>query len=415
MLRRIPATTVLGLLLIPSPGLAQSEPFKVFDTKPVVTQGPYLVATSGTTATIVWLTDSPSHAAVRYAKGAGLPASALARVVESGRDGLLDVGLRHVVTLTGLEPGATYSYRIVSTRVVRLKAYWPDKGLSAESDVHQFTTLDPRKPTVAFSFITDTHEDVNRIRALNDAIDWKSSEFLVHGGDAFHWLDNEDQLFRLWLEPTTTALRHSVPLMYVRGNHEMRGPFARRLFDYVPTPEGRFYYARDAGPVHLIVLDTGEDKADDTNVYAGLNRTTEYRAKELAWLRAHVRNHPRAASAPFRVIAMHQPRWGWLANGNAEWIATANEAGVDLVLAGHMHRFRYEPPGKEHGYHLVVVGQDQVARVDAWTTELTVTVTALGGKVVHTLTIPRAAQKNRDLTPAPRAALFRGQISIFRK
>ena len=35
----------------------------------------------------------------------------------------------------GLEPGATYSYQAVSTRVVKLKAYWPDKGLSIESPV----------------------------------------------------------------------------------------------------------------------------------------------------------------------------------------------------------------------------------------------------------------------------------------
>jgi predicted phosphodiesterase len=391
MLRLILTIAVPSLLLIgPAPGLAQSEPFKVFDTKAVVTQGPYLVATSDTTATIVWLTDAPSHAAVRYAKGAGLPAAGLTHVVEPGRDGLLEVGVRHVVTLTGLEPGATYSYQIVSTRVVKLKAYWPDKGRAAESEVYQLTTLDPRRPTVAFSFVTDTHEDVNRISALNKAIDWKTSEFLVHGGDAFHWMDNEDQLFRLWLEPTTAALGHSTPLMYVRGNHEMRGPFARRLFDYVPTPEGRFYYARDAGPIHLIVLDTGEDKADETNVYAGLNRSAEYRATELDWLREHVRTHERVASAPFRVIAMHQPRWGWLAGGNAAWIAAANEARVDLVIAGHMHRFLYEPPNDAHRYHLIVVGQDQVARVDAWTTELTVTVKSVDGKAIHTMTIPRA-------------------------
>jgi predicted phosphodiesterase len=392
MLRPFPAWVPAAWLVLvcAPPVLAQSEPYKVFDAKPVVTQGPYLVATSNTTATIVWLTDAPSHAAVRYAKGAGLPPAALTQIAEPGSHGLAPVGLRHVVVLTGLEPGAAYSYRIVSTRVVKLKAYWPDKGLAAESDVYQFTTLDPRKPTVAFSFVTDTHEDVNRIRALNHAIDWKTTEFLVHGGDAFHWLDSEDQLFRLWLEPTTAALRHSTPLMYVRGNHEMRGPFARSLFDYVPTPEGRFYYARDAGPVHLIVLDTGEDKADDTNVYAGLNKTTAYRAAELSWLREHVRMHPRVASAPFRVIAMHQPRWGWLADGNAAWIAAAKEAAIDVVIAGHAHKFSYEPPGPGHSYHLVVVGQDQVARVDAWTTELTLTVTSTDGKTIHTMTIPRA-------------------------
>jgi len=35
------------------------------------------------------------------------------------------------------------------------------------------------------------------------------------------------------------------------------------------------------------------------------------------------------------------------------------------------------------------VGQDQVARVDATATALTVTVTGIDGKIVHTLTIAR--------------------------
>jgi hypothetical protein len=55
-----------------------------------------------------------------------------------------------------------------------------------------------------------------------------------------------------------------------------------------------------------------------------------------------------------------------------------------------MHRFLYEPPNDAHRYHLVVVGQDQVARVDAWTTELTVTVKSVDGQTIHTMTIPRA-------------------------
>jgi predicted phosphodiesterase len=378
-----------AIAALPSAAAAQSEPYKVFDTRPVITQGPYLVATSATTTTIVWLTDTPSHSKVRYGRGPGLDAAALTTEVEPHQDGLVPVGLRHVVHLTGLEPGATYSYQVVSTRVVKLKAYWPDKGLSIESAVHAFTTLDPRKPTVSFSVVTDTHEDVARIRALNKRIDWTATEFLVHTGDAFHWIDSEEHLFRNWLEPTTAALAHGKPLIYARGNHELRGPFARQLFDYIPTVEGRFYYARDAGPVHLLVLDTGEDKPDETNVYALLNRTVPYRAAELAWLREHVRTSPRVREAPFRVIVMHQPRWGWLQDGNVEWIETANAAGVDLVIAGHTHRFSYTAPGPgvAHAYHLITVGQDQVARVDASAQALTVVVTGTDGKPVHELTI----------------------------
>jgi len=376
----------VGLLTVAAPALAQSEPFKVYDTRPVITEGPYLVATGETTATIVWFTDTPSHAKVRYGT-----AGDLSSVSEPQVDGLVPVGTRHVVILRDLSPGTTYGYEVVATRVVKLKAYWPDKGLDARSGPHRFTTLDRRRPTVSFSVVTDTHEDTGRIEALNRAIDWESTEFLVHAGDAFHWIDTEEHLFRAWLRPTVAALDHTKPLFFVRGNHELRGPFARRLRDYVPTPEGRFYFARDAGPVHLIVLDTAEDKPDDTNVYAELNRTTPYRAEELAWFREHVETTPRIVEAPFRVILMHQPDWGWLADGPEAWVETANAAGVDLVIAGHRHRFSYTPPGPdvEHAYHLLVLGQDQVAQVEGTTTELRVTVRDLDGTVVEAVVIPR--------------------------
>jgi hypothetical protein len=41
-----------------------------------------------------------------------------------------------------------------------------------------------------------------------------------------------------------------------------------------------------------------------------------------------------------------------------------------------------------HQYHLLVVGQDQVARVEATATELTVTVTDADGKLIETVKIP---------------------------
>ena len=365
---------------------AQSQPYRVYDTRPVITEGPYLVATGETTATIVWFTDTPSHAKVRYGTG-----GEWSQVAEPQVDGLVPVGTRHVVHLEHLSPGTTYAYEVVATRVVKLNAYWPDKGLDARAGPYAFTTFDRGSPSVSFSVVTDTHEDAGLIARMNDAIDWDATDFLVHAGDAFDWIDTEEQLFRGWLRPTIAGLAHTKPLVFVRGNHEMRGPFARQLRDYVPTPEGRFYYARDAGPVHLIVLDTGEDKADSTNVYADLNRTVPYRAAELAWFRSHVATEPRVREAPFRVILMHNPGWGWLADGPAEWIETANAAGVDLVIAGHRHRFAYTPPGPdvEHGYHLLVLGQQQIAHVAANAERIEVVVTDLDGSVVHRVVIPR--------------------------
>jgi len=384
---------MIAPLLVASLLVCQSEPYKVFETKPVITDGPYLVALSDTSVSVVWMTDTPSHSVVRF--GSRATPAALTDVSEPQVDGLVPVGVRHVVVLNGLKPGTTYRYQAVSTRVVKIKAYWPDKGLSTESPIATFTTFDLRRPTASFSAVTDTHEDVTRINKLMKMVQWGTTDALVHLGDAFDWLDTEDQLFRKWLTPITAALGPGTPLLYARGNHELRGPFARALANYVPTPEGRFYFARDLGPVHLMVLDTTEDKPDDTNVYAQLNRTVPYRADELAWLRDHV-TQPRVAVAPFRVVAMHQPQWGWLDGGNAPWIALANQAKVDLVIAGHNHRFSYEAPNAQHAYHLLVVGQDQLLRVDATATELRAVVTGTDGVVVKTLVIPvTSGSRNR--------------------
>lgn len=377
------ASLCLGMAVLAAHGAAraQSEPYKVFDTKPVITEGPYLVALSDSAVSVVWMTDAPSHAKLRLSDGATV------REIEPQVDGLVPVGQRHVVTVTGLAPGKRYSYEAVATRVVKLKPYWPDKGLSTSSAAAEFTTFDPRQKKVAFSVVTDTHEDTARIGRLMKMVDWRSNDALLHLGDAFHWLDSEEQLFAKWLRPTVAALGPGKPLLFARGNHELRGPFARQLAGYVPTPEGSYYYARAMGPVHLLVLDTAEDKPDDTNVYAQLNRTAPYRAAELAWLRGHAGHDAHFAGAPFRVVAMHQGDWGWLPDDGAAWTALANQAGVDLVIAGHDHAFSYHAPDQSHAYHLLVLGQDQLARVEATQRTLTVKVISDKGEALHTLDI----------------------------
>ncbi len=388
---------LLACLALPPVARAQSQPFIVHDTKPVITHGPYLVDPSEDSITVVWITDTPSHALVRYGE-----AAALDREGESRTHGLLDVGTRHAVRLSGLTPGHTYRYQAVATRVVKLNAYWPEKGLSTEAPVHAFRTFDRNQSSTTFSVITDTHEDVVRINALMQKIDWKTSEFLAQTGDAFHWLESEDQLFSKWLDPVSKALAGERPLVFARGNHEWRGAFARSLFDYIPTVEGRFYVARDVGPVHLVVFDSGEDKPDDTNVYSRLNRSEPYLAEQLRWLGAHRASEPRMASAPFRVVLMHQPRWGSMPpareragglDGQAQWIEAANAAGVDLVVAGHTHRFaRIDPgsPGFEQArFTTVVLGQDQVGTVRATADSIVVVVTTTTGEVLDTITVPR--------------------------
>jgi predicted phosphodiesterase len=372
------------LLAASPPVTAQDEPFLVHDTKAVILHGPYLSSLSESGATIVWVTDTPCHVKVVYGADGGPD-----READNAVHGLLPIGTVHAVHLTGLDPGRTYRYKTVSTRVVRMKAYWPEKGLPVESPERMFTTFDRTKASVSFAAVTDTHEEGSRVQAALKSVDWASVDFLVHLGDAFDGLDTENQLFDRWLGPASKAADGRTPLFFVRGNHEMRGAFARGLFDYVPNPENRFYYARDHGPLHLLVLDTGEDKPDETNVYSRLNRFGAYREGEYAWLESHFAEDPRAAAAPFRVILMHQPHWGWTGDRNAEWTALANKNGIDLVIGGHFHRPRWIGPGAQgNDYPVLVLGQDQVARVEATAAEIRITVIGPNGETAASYTIP---------------------------
>jgi hypothetical protein len=383
MIRR--AAVALMLLVISISLAAQSAPFVVHDTKPVITHGPYLVDPAENAITVVWTTDTPSHAAVKFGVGQALDQQAEAPV-----HGLQPVGMLHAVRLTNLQPGTMYRYQAVATRVVKLNAYWPEKGLAIESAPASFTTFDRRKAAVSFRVITDTHELVSRIDALMKAIDWPTTEFLAQTGDAFDALQNEDQLFGRWIDPINRGLAKSKPLVFARGNHEWRGPFARELFPYLPIEEGRFYYAREHGPAQVVVLDTGEDKPDDTNVYSRLNRSEPYLANELRWLAEEAKSNARFTASPFRIVLMHQPEWGSMPDGQAQWIATANAAGVDLVIAGHNHKFSRVPAGtKGATFPTLVIGQDQVARVDVTPTQISVTLKTATGEAVDTFTVSR--------------------------
>jgi len=385
---RLPALVIIAAViafLAPAvPAFTQDEPFIVHNTKPVIMHGPYLSSLSETGATIVWFTDTPCHAKVLFGPGE----EALSLEADNAQHGLLPIGLRHIVHLAGLEPGHAYRYKAVATRVVKMKAYWPEKGLSAESPERTFTTFDRSKPAVSFSAIADTHEDTARVADLLKALDFPATEFLVHLGDAYHGLETEDQLFNRWLGPADRALAGERLLLFVRGNHEMRGAFARSFLEYFPTPENSYFYARNHGPLHLIVLDTGEDKADETNVYSRLNKVKPYRDEEFAWFKRHLETDQQAARAPFRVVLLHQPNWGWTDGREDDWTSLANKGKVDLVLGGHYHRLRTFKPGTQGNDFLgIALGQDQIARVEATRTELRVTVVGKDGTAAETFAI----------------------------
>lgn len=360
-----------------------NAPYKVWNSTPAITMPPLLLDVSDTSVVVEWMTDGAADGSVRYGE------HALDRTAVAAHDGLLDVGTFHRVVIDGLQPGRTYQYQVASCRVVALKPYWPERGNAVQGETLRFTTLDPAHASARFAVITDTHENVPRIHTLLGEIRKTPEDFVAHLGDTINYAVNEPQLKDVFLAPTAEELGGTVPLLYVHGNHEYRGPFARELGPYLHAQDDRYDYARDDGPLHLIAIDTGEDKPDAANVYAGLNDLRDYRRAGLARF-SQALAAPRTRGAPFTVILGHQPDWGWTGGDNAKWTQLANVAHVDLFIAGHEHRFMLIKPGERgNDFPILVVGQDQVAWVEASDAELKVKVTDSHGKLVDAFTLKR--------------------------
>jgi acid phosphatase type 7 len=371
------------------PGVGRAaEPYKVHpDVRPKIILGPYIVAPADTSATVAWVTDIPAHSKVILDDGRQQ------REIVNSRHGLIPVGTVHSVLLPDLKPGSAYQVRAVSTAVVKLQGYWPEKGVSVRSEPLPFQTWDLNRPSVTFVSVSDTHEDPVRIADLMKLVDWAATDFLVQTGDAFNDGPRESIVGK-WLKPLFAGMTTPRPLIYARGNHDTRGTIARELFDYLPAHEGRFYYTRDLGPLHLLVVDNGEDKPDRTNVYAGLNDMTTYRQEELAWFKEHAKTSARAAQAPFRVVVMHQPNWAPMLEPDQRdaWNDWANTAKIDLVVAGHTHRFAHRKPGQsgDNRYHVIIVGQNQLGQFGVTQNEITATVRNRDGSLVYQTAIARA-------------------------
>lgn len=361
-----------------------NRPYRTYAATPAIVAGPLLLDVSDTTATFLWMTDADSDACVELGEGEG--EGAFARKIVAESDGMASVGTLHRVVVDGLRPGTRYRYRIGSRRVLAVKPYWPDRGGSVESAPREFTTMDAGRTRARFAVITDTHEDRARTRDLLAVIERQHVDFVVHDGDSIDHADSALQVRDGFIAPMADGLDGRLPMLYARGNHETRGAFARELAPFLRAPEG-YSFVRRQGPVQLFVVDTGEDKPDETNVYAGLNAMRAYRARELERFRTSLATP--APGAAFRIVLAHQPDWGWTGQAVSAWSQPANQGGIDLMIAGHEHTHEWRAAGtRGNAFPTLVVGQDQVALVEADGGEIQIRLLDRAGRLLRSYSVP---------------------------
>jgi hypothetical protein len=184
---------------------------------------------------------------------------------------------------------------------------------------------------------------------------------------------------------------------FARGNHDVRGAEARALGRVLDT---HFHYSVRQGPVAFLVLDTGEDKADDHPVYAGLGTFDAYRSRQAAWLAEELRkDHVR--SAAFRVVVAHIPLYGAgplpFHGGNDardKWHEHLARGGVDRLITGHTHRHAWLGPDATRPFGQLTGGgarpeEATLIRAEADGQVLKVRVHRLDGTLISDHVVPR--------------------------
>ena len=313
---------------------------------------PYLHSICQSEMTIRWITNKPSYSWVEYGESGKFDQKSYPVT-----DGLVNAFNRiHEIHLDELQPGKQYSYRVVSKEI--LKFEFEDSLTYGEiiySEVYQFSTVAEKSKEISwlvFNDIHDTPESFSHLLQLNKKDHF---DFVYLNGDMFNFQSGEEQIIEHLLKPCTDVFASEKSMLYIRGNHEMRGKFAHQLKDYFTQTNNPFFHC-ELGPLLLIALDTGEEE-----MYTGFDMSDLYRQKQAKWLEELMQSQL-YQNAQYRVVMMHiPPFYSFDRKGSRHckqlFSPLFDQYKIDLVIAGHTHTYGVHPPVKDqHNYPIVIGG-----------------------------------------------------------
>ncbi|MBE6601206.1 MAG: metallophosphoesterase [Ruminococcaceae bacterium] len=149
-----------------------------------------------------------------------------------------------------------------------------------------------------------------------------------------------------------------IPVIFSRGNHDMRGNFAEVIADHTPTDNGRSYYTFRLGSLWGMVLDCAEDKPDDHPAYGFMNCCEDFRRRETEFIKSVIANADseyQADGVENRIVIVHNPFTQVLEEPfnietelYREWATLLREdIKPNMMICGHMHKAYISHVGDE--------------------------------------------------------------------
>ncbi len=371
----------------------------IAQSKLQISHGPYLQEVTEDGATIVFLTSEKSFSWIEL-KPHGTGDEQTIRCYTS-KDGLKAAyNTFNSIRIECLAPGKEYDYRILSKEIRSFQPYKVVFGDSISTQWHTFSTVDPKKKGASIFITSDMHSDANKLEKLLNLADYKTCNAFFYAGDMMNYMEDPEAPFTSFIDLSTRLFASSIPFEVVRGNHETRGNLARTFSSYFPKKNGKIYGSYLLGDIMIVMLDSGEDKAENHWVYAGLTDYNAYRSEQAEWLKALVKTKE-YKKAKYHIVISHFPmvmgqQWkdektwmGW-EDAIQKFRPILNQANVDLLISGHTHRFFYHDSGSD-GNTFPVLEQGGVCatRLDLHNGIIQLKVIDTAGKILTSKTLKR--------------------------
>ena len=254
----------------------------------------------------------------------------------------------HRVTVPMKVLDAEKRYTVCVREIVERKPYFTQTEELVELS---YTFFSVPESDIRIYHIADAHNRIDQPVAAAKA--FGKIDLLILNGDVIDHSGAPEKFDNIY-EICARITNGAVPVVFSRGNHDMRGQFAEKFIDYTPHQNGNTYYTFRLGSIWGVVLDCGEDKDDIHAEYGHTVACHCFRERQKAFLESIIENADREYRAPgvkTRLVIVHNPfslkkeppfdieedlfsQWDALLRDNIQ---------PDLMICGHTHAHGIHP------------------------------------------------------------------------
>ena len=314
-----------------------------------INHGPWLTNPDVGKITIGFATSAPCAASVEYRL---IGDSQWRKIYQSEGGLLVRSETRHIFPLCGLVPGGRYEYRATAFSLDSEETY---------ARTGEFTAFDCARRDYSFLVMADFQFPIEKRKELMikyfELANVKDCDFIVCLGDMLDGIyDFEQDVLGGVIDLLDETGYLAKPVIFVRGNHELRGKAAWEWERWFGSPQGNCYSMFRQGNAAFLALDSWADEPADSSPAFRHNQDDKFLADEKIFLSNAVEDS-NFKNADFKILMAHGASHSHIdqfrflnpnmRNLTDEFFGGKNpRIQLHAWICGHIHHYIRTVPGK---------------------------------------------------------------------